>query len=397
MLVYRAFTGFRRAKLLRCSNGSSLFHPGACRRQVLRALARPARAPAAGAAPATVSAIRALLARSGSRHRRARAGSAGALRPAAPRWCICATRARRCPRGDRRGWAGSTSTRSRPTRSSSTRSGAHLACVAGRRAPRTGLTRTLRELGLGARGRSRGPSPSRPRRVGSSGMEAATAHARSSSRSTPPPASGSGAVPITAPDDVAGGRRRGRPGPAVLGAADARRPRPLPGAGRAGADRRVRRDPRPDRRASRASRATRRSRWRCCRRSTRCTGSAAPGMEILADEKIPMPQLFLKTKRSAFTYEPLGVIGVISPWNYPWSIPFGEVALALMAGNGVVLKPASLTPLIGERIAQGVRARRRARGPRARRPRPGHRLRAREVRRGQGVLHRLGRDRPRRR
>ena len=36
----------------------------------------------------------------------------------------------------------------------------------------------------------------------------------------------------------------------------------------------------------------------------------------------------------------------------PWSIPFGEVAIALMAGNGVVLKPASLTPLIGERIRQ---------------------------------------------
>jgi len=44
------------------------------------------------------------------------------------------------------------------------------------------------------------------------------------------------------------------------------------------------------------------------------------------------------------------VIGVIAPWNYPWSIAFGEVALALMAGNGVVLKPASLTPLIAERI-----------------------------------------------
>jgi acyl-CoA reductase-like NAD-dependent aldehyde dehydrogenase len=78
---------------------------------------------------------------------------------------------------------------------------------------------------------------------------------------------------------------------------------------------------------------------------------ARAGQEILADEKIPMPQLYLKTKRAAFTYEPLGVIGVISPWNYPWSIPLGEVALALMAGNGVVLKPASLTPLIGERIA----------------------------------------------
>ncbi len=83
---------------------------------------------------------------------------------------------------------------------------------------------------------------------------------------------------------------------------------------------------------------------------------AKAGGDILADEKIPMPQAFLKTKRSAFVYEPLGVIGIISPWNYPWSIPMGEVGLALMAGNGVVLKPASLTPLIGERIA-GVFAR----------------------------------------
>jgi acyl-CoA reductase-like NAD-dependent aldehyde dehydrogenase len=77
---------------------------------------------------------------------------------------------------------------------------------------------------------------------------------------------------------------------------------------------------------------------------------ARDGQQILADEPLAMPQLFLKTKHSAFTYEPLGVIGVIAPWNYPWSIPLGEVAIALMAGNGVVLKPASLTPLIGERI-----------------------------------------------
>jgi acyl-CoA reductase-like NAD-dependent aldehyde dehydrogenase len=78
---------------------------------------------------------------------------------------------------------------------------------------------------------------------------------------------------------------------------------------------------------------------------------AREGQRILADEKVPMPQLFLKTKHSTFVYEPLGVIGIIAPWNYPWSIPLGEVAIALMAGNGVVLKPASLTPLIGERIA----------------------------------------------
>jgi succinate-semialdehyde dehydrogenase/glutarate-semialdehyde dehydrogenase len=75
------------------------------------------------------------------------------------------------------------------------------------------------------------------------------------------------------------------------------------------------------------------------------------GPEILSDEKLSMP-IFLKSKSAKFTYEPIGVVGVIAPWNYPWSIPFGEVAIALMAGNGVVLKPASLTPLIGERIRQ---------------------------------------------
>jgi acyl-CoA reductase-like NAD-dependent aldehyde dehydrogenase len=75
------------------------------------------------------------------------------------------------------------------------------------------------------------------------------------------------------------------------------------------------------------------------------------GPGILSDEKLSMP-LFLKSKSAKFSFEPIGVVGVIAPWNYPWSIPFGEVAIALMAGNGVVLKPASLTPLIGERIRQ---------------------------------------------
>src|SRR5438067_5540595 len=77
---------------------------------------------------------------------------------------------------------------------------------------------------------------------------------------------------------------------------------------------------------------------------------ADAGQQILADERIPQPQVFTKLRKSVFSYEPLGVVGVIAPWNYPWSIPFGEVAMALMAGNGVVLKPASLTPLIGDRI-----------------------------------------------
>src|SRR5919107_1848206 len=79
---------------------------------------------------------------------------------------------------------------------------------------------------------------------------------------------------------------------------------------------------------------------------------AKAGPKILADEKVPMTQAFTLSKKGRFTYEPIGVVGVIAPWNYPWSIPFGEVAIALMAGNGVVLKPASLTPLIGQRIQE---------------------------------------------
>jgi acyl-CoA reductase-like NAD-dependent aldehyde dehydrogenase len=81
--------------------------------------------------------------------------------------------------------------------------------------------------------------------------------------------------------------------------------------------------------------------------SLRWVAQAGPG--ILEDERIPLP-VFIKQKRARFTFEPLGVVGVIAPWNYPWSIPFTEIAIALMAGNGAVLKPASLTPLIGERI-----------------------------------------------
>jgi succinate-semialdehyde dehydrogenase/glutarate-semialdehyde dehydrogenase len=77
---------------------------------------------------------------------------------------------------------------------------------------------------------------------------------------------------------------------------------------------------------------------------------ADSGPKILADERVRYSQPYFLGKRSWQTFDPLGVVGVVAPWNYPWTIPFGEVAIALMCGNGVVLKPASLTPLIGQRI-----------------------------------------------
>jgi acyl-CoA reductase-like NAD-dependent aldehyde dehydrogenase len=79
---------------------------------------------------------------------------------------------------------------------------------------------------------------------------------------------------------------------------------------------------------------------------------ARAGQRLLADEPLPMHQLYLKGKRATLIHEPLGVVAVISPFNYPWSIPLAQIATALMAGNGVVLKPAPLTPLVGERIAR---------------------------------------------
>jgi acyl-CoA reductase-like NAD-dependent aldehyde dehydrogenase len=46
-------------------------------------------------------------------------------------------------------------------------------------------------------------------------------------------------------------------------------------------------------------------------------------------------------------YQPLGVVGVIGPWNYPVFTPMGSIAYALAAGNAVVFKPSELTPAVG--------------------------------------------------
>ena len=77
---------------------------------------------------------------------------------------------------------------------------------------------------------------------------------------------------------------------------------------------------------------------------------AEEGPGILAEQQVKMGGGLFFGKRAKISFEPLGVVAVIAPWNYPWSIPFGEVAIALMAGNGVVLKPSELTPLLGDRI-----------------------------------------------
>lgn len=56
--------------------------------------------------------------------------------------------------------------------------------------------------------------------------------------------------------------------------------------------------------------------------------------------------------RSTISYHPLGVIGVIGPWNYPLFTPMGSIAYALAAGNAVVFKPSELTPLVAVKLAE---------------------------------------------
>jgi succinate-semialdehyde dehydrogenase/glutarate-semialdehyde dehydrogenase len=73
---------------------------------------------------------------------------------------------------------------------------------------------------------------------------------------------------------------------------------------------------------------------------------------VLRDERVPLTQLHLKTKKAWLVYEPLGVVAAITPWNIPFAIPFGVVASAVAAGNGVVLKPSEHTPRSGDWVAR---------------------------------------------
>jgi acyl-CoA reductase-like NAD-dependent aldehyde dehydrogenase len=72
---------------------------------------------------------------------------------------------------------------------------------------------------------------------------------------------------------------------------------------------------------------------------------------LLRDEIVPHGSLAMKTKSGRIVHEPHGVIAIISPWNYPFSIPATESLSALVAGNAVVLKPSELTSLAGIELA----------------------------------------------
>jgi succinate-semialdehyde dehydrogenase/glutarate-semialdehyde dehydrogenase len=86
-----------------------------------------------------------------------------------------------------------------------------------------------------------------------------------------------------------------------------------------------------------------------------CAYFAKQTQRILRKERIWLGKWDLMGRSSSIEYKPLGVVGIISPWNYPFSIPAGQTMMAVMAGNAVVLKPSEYTPLIGEKIAELAR------------------------------------------
>lgn len=75
----------------------------------------------------------------------------------------------------------------------------------------------------------------------------------------------------------------------------------------------------------------------------------------LRPERVPHHNLALKAKSGWLEFAPQGVVAIISPWNFPFSIPMTEVIPALVAGNAVVLKPSELTPSTGALVGELIK------------------------------------------
>ncbi len=76
--------------------------------------------------------------------------------------------------------------------------------------------------------------------------------------------------------------------------------------------------------------------------------------EYLGDEKVRSASPFVAGRKLIVRYRPLGLIGVIGPWNYPLTNSFGDCIPAMAAGNAVILKPSELTPLTSLLMAEGM-------------------------------------------
>lgn len=71
---------------------------------------------------------------------------------------------------------------------------------------------------------------------------------------------------------------------------------------------------------------------------------------LLRERRVPHELILLAHKRSSYRFEPFGVVALIAPWNYPFSVPVPEIVAALVAGNAVVFKPAPNSILMAQKI-----------------------------------------------
>src|SRR5277367_2400275 len=69
--------------------------------------------------------------------------------------------------------------------------------------------------------------------------------------------------------------------------------------------------------------------------------------KLLRDERVPHHSLAAKTKSGKIVYDPLGVVAIISSWNYPLAIPLSQIIPAIAAGNAVICKSSEVTPQCG--------------------------------------------------
>jgi acyl-CoA reductase-like NAD-dependent aldehyde dehydrogenase len=83
--------------------------------------------------------------------------------------------------------------------------------------------------------------------------------------------------------------------------------------------------------------------------------AGAHARKVLGPRRVN-PGLLAANHAASVEYQPLGVVGVIGPWNYPVFTPMGSIAYALAAGNAIVFKPSEHTPAVGAWLAAAWRA-----------------------------------------
>lgn len=79
---------------------------------------------------------------------------------------------------------------------------------------------------------------------------------------------------------------------------------------------------------------------------------ATRGPELLVETTPLLDKGLWPTKKSLLVREPVGVVALIKPWNYPFELPIWALGAALIAGNTVVLKPSELSSLTGLEIGR---------------------------------------------